>query len=464
MNATEVRTDPGCEPGSGPGDLLLRTVAAIDAGSIPFCVLHGYETLPHEVRSDVDCLMPAAAVPGRLADVLHVHRERLDAEPVQWLEDGADYVVMAGRGVDGAPALVPLHVSREFELKGRVLFTADEVLSRVRPHGAFSVPPPDLEFAFVLSNRVVKGRLSDAHGERLLTLYRLDPEGCRRQVDRLWSKPSAGLVRGAVETGDWDGVRAKLRALRADLLARATVRRPVSTARRRIAGLARRFRRWLRPTNGLHVVFLGPDGVGKSTVIESCRGHLRAAFLRTDYFTFAPGLNPRPKPKPPGVGPHGLPPRTLPASLVKAAWWLVCYTLGYALTIHPALARSSLVINHRYLLDALVDPLRYRYNGPLGLLRFIWRVAPRPHLVILLDAPAEVVRGRKQELALEEIRRQRDAYRALVEPLACGRVVDASRPIGEVVAEVDRVILTYLAERTAGRFRLEWERLPFLRA
>ena len=216
---------------------------------------------------------------------------------------------------------------------------------------------------------------------------------------------------------------------------------------------------WTTPVGGgKHLkTVLVVDALGRTTKTTDPVGN-------TDYFTFAPGLNPRPKPKPPGVGPHGLPPRTLPASLVKAAWWLVCYTLGYALTIHPALARSSLVINHRYLLDALVDPLRYRYNGPLGLLRFIWRVAPRPHLVILLDAPAEVVRGRKQELALEEIRRQRDAYRALVEPLACGRVVDASRPIGEVVAEVDRVILTYLAERTAGRFRLEWERLPFLRA
>ena len=65
-----------------------------------------------------------------------------------------------------------------------------------------------------------------------------------------------------------------------------------------------------------------------------------------------------------------------------------------------------MVVNHRYLLDAIIDRRRYRYSGPRWLLRFIWRIVPKPDLVLLLDAPPEVIASRKSELPLE--RRWRD--------------------------------------------------------
>jgi thymidylate kinase len=74
---------------------------------------------------------------------------------------------------------------------------------------------------------------------------------------------------------------------------------------------------------------------------------------------------------------------------------------------------------------------------------------PRPHLVILLDAPPEVIQARKQEVSPEETARQREAYLKLVEEMPNGRVVDASKPLGNVIAEVEGIILDYMAARTA---------------
>src|SRR5687767_16040180 len=105
------------------------------------------------------------------------------------------------------------------------------------------------------------------------------------------------------------------------------------------------------PESGLHVVFLGPDGVGKSTVIEAVQHRVADAFLQVKYKTFAGSLLPN-KPK---ASPHALPPRSKPASLLKAGWWLWCYTVGYATATHPVRARGGLAINHRYLVDAIVD-------------------------------------------------------------------------------------------------------------
>src|SRR5204862_3359347 len=99
-------------------------------------------------------------------------------------------------------------------------------------------------------------------------------------------------------------------------------------------------------------------------------------------------------------------------------------------------ARAAFVMNHRYLLDAMVDRRRYRYAGPQWLLAAIWRVAPKPDLIILLDADPHIIWARKKEVALEETIRQRDGYRALVEPLSFSWIVEAWQPIEKGIADV----------------------------
>jgi len=78
---------------------------------------------------------------------------------------------------------------------------------------------------------------------------------------------------------------------------------------------------------------------------------------------------------------------------------------------------------------------------------------PRPQLVILLDAPPEVLYSRRRELPFEEITRQREAYLELTRNLPNGHVVDASKLLDEVVVRVEQLILDYMAERTARRFK-----------
>ena len=58
----------------------------------------------------------------------------------------------------------------------------------------------------------------------------------------------------------------------------------------------------------------------------------------------------------------------------------------------------------------LVDPRRYRYGGAMWLARWVGKIIPKPDLWILLDAPAEVLQKRKQEVPPEETARQRRAY------------------------------------------------------
>lgn len=206
---------------------------------------------------------------------------------------------------------------------------------------------------------------------------------------------------------------------------------------------------WRCPT-GLHVAFLGADGSGKSSVIREIAGHPGGVFSSTEVAHLAPMLFRRRRIFD-ATDPHGQPARSLPVSIAKALWWLFDYTAGYYVKVWPALVGSRLVLYDRYMVDVLVDPKRYRYGGPSWLPRLIWRVVPKPDLVIVLDAPARVLRARKQEITLDETERQQSAYCALAAGMRNGRVVDASKPLPEVIDDVRAVLVEFLAARATKR-------------
>jgi thymidylate kinase len=71
---------------------------------------------------------------------------------------------------------------------------------------------------------------------------------------------------------------------------------------------------------------------------------------------------------------------------------------------------------------------------------------PRPGLWLLLDAPAEVLQERKQEVSLEETARQRQAYLNFVRKQRSHKVIDASQSLNKVVADTEKAITEVVIE------------------
>jgi len=78
------------------------------------------------------------------------------------------------------------------------------------------------------------------------------------------------------------------------------------------------------------------------------------------------------------------------------------------------------------------------------------RLYPRPDLVILLDAPAEVLHARKGEGTPESLERKRQEYMALSGVVERFQVVDATRDIDTVVADVIGAIRAVETEVASG--------------
>lgn len=192
---------------------------------------------------------------------------------------------------------------------------------------------------------------------------------------------------------------------------------------------------------GFWAAFLGADGCGKSSVVGRVARNLEPEWEGVRRFHLRPHFGLRDPAGPPVTEPHANEPRGVAGGIAKLALWWLDSTVGYLLTVWPALRRGSLVLFDRSVRDLLVDPYRYRFAHPLALARAVVRSIPEPNLFIVLDAPPEVLRERKREVPFAEVVRQREAYRELASRLPNAILIDTDRPLDEVVAEVESRIL-----------------------
>lgn len=208
--------------------------------------------------------------------------------------------------------------------------------------------------------------------------------------------------------------------------------------------------RWLRPS-GMQIAVYGPDGIGKSSLLEGLSADLAPLFAGVRRQHFRPAFGRDGSPGSPVTDPHSSPPRLWPSSIAKLGLYTLDHAVGHLIANRPRMARGELILSDRHLADLKVDPRRYRYGGPPGLVDLALRAAPSPDLSLVLIAPAEVVQERASEVAPEETRRQLDAYRRLADRTPRAHVVDAAGTRESVLRRATSIVLDHLACRTHQR-------------
>jgi len=172
------------------------------------------------------------------------------------------------------------------------------------------------------------------------------------------------------------------------------------------------------------VLVAGPDGAGKSTVVDAIVARATATGLIVSRAHHRPGLIA-------GRGddgravtdPHGEPPRSAGASILKLLVVFGDQLLG-GHSRWRAQRRAGLLLLERGWFDMVVDPRRYRLPERFTrIVRLLGRLLPRPDLVLLLTGDAAVLHARKPEIGVPEVERQIRRWRT-VAPAAGRRVVE----------------------------------------
>jgi thymidylate kinase len=409
--------------------LLDAAFAALDRAGARWVLLRGAG--PASTSGDVDVLADPA-VAGRLDALLA----------------GAGYRRLPGAGqgthrfylgYDTAhDAFVTLDVVTEVAFGRRLEFltaAAGPLLARARRVGGVPLLHPDDAFWHLLLHYLLDKPAVPAGGHERLARAAAGAAATGALAGVVGGLRPAGAVLDAVRRGDRDAVAAAGAALRRGWHTRDRRRirsRRIRSARER-AHLARPAP-GARPA-GMTVALLGPDGAGKTTLAAALAASVplpsRQVYMGVwrDY--------------PWDRWLRGLPGARLALRLAR-------------LTARSAQSRyhrrrGRLVLLDRFTYDAALPTpdLDWRGRVTAALVR---RLSRDPDLLLVLDAPAELMYARKGEQGVGVLARDRRSYLDLAARHPAATVIDATQPPAAVRRQAHRALWQSLAGagRTAG--------------
>ncbi|MEZ4713592.1 MAG: hypothetical protein R3A44_40770 [Caldilineaceae bacterium] len=299
--------------------------------------------------------------------------------------------------------------------------------------GAGYAPAAEYELVMLLLHCLLdKGYFKPDHQERLQYLVKQVSEDAL--LAQLFTQVGMGLqskdeLVGIISRGDWNSLLARQVQIARHLASRDPLGVRVRQLKGRVLRKLNAAINFRRP-RAVSVAVLAPDGAGKSTVTEGL-GHSFYFPVRTIYM----GLYQK------QGGKRSLFDRLGLAGRIMRQWQRYGTALRH-------LAQRRLVIFDRYTYDALLgsaDGAGWRKQGRRWLLA---NCCPAPALVIMLDAPGEMLFARKGEHTAELLETQRQQYLSLRHRIPNMTVVDATQDSDQVRRTVTALIWrTYLRQQ-----------------
>ena len=313
----------------------------------------------------------------------------------------------------------------------RTSLAADCLAYREPSDGIYVASPEDELVTLLLHCLLDKGQFAEDKCRRLGELVQRirRPHYVTAQIARYWPGLSWGWIASAVAHGEWEALLAT-RPIVAGALAQHHSR--IGIARLVRASALRKIAHYVRLVKPYApgIALLAPDGAGKSTIANQLRTHF---FFPVDsvYMGLYSG---------PGRA-HGRLRGLSGLRLIVLQWQRYLRARGHQ-------AQNHAVIFDRYTYDALLPAAS---ASRLARTRrwILARACPAPDLVVVLDAPGDLLFSRKKEHSARVLEQQRQAYLHLQAVLPSSVVVDATRKPEQVRRTVTALLWNQFQKRLA---------------
>lgn len=365
-----------------------------------YAVLRNYETLPDRIESrDIDLLISRQDL-LRLRRLLLQFAAKSNCRILYTNEDNQFYtVVLVSKDFE----VFQLDFQHNFAWMGIDLLDEREVLQKRIFNGKIYHLPPDLTFLpKYLYCRILGAPYPQKYQEIREAAFACNSRGLE---SRLQAISLGGNSYYWDNAGKWS---LRLRAFLSALL-----HRPVRAISFMSEFLLRYFLDLFR-RRGLLISFSGPDGCGKTTVIEMLQKKL--AVNEPYLFHFRPGLLPN-------LGdaahkaklirhvdrnydqPHRASKKGFFNSLLRLGYYLCDYSGGYLIKILPLRQRKQIVFFDRYFTDIIVDSERSSIFLSYKFLACLRHFIPQCQYNFLFRVEPKTIYSRKQELSIEDMNR-----------------------------------------------------------
>lgn len=304
----------------------------------------------------------------------------------------------------GATDLVQLDFFFHTSVYGMILIENDNLLE----HRLFNGKVYHVDAVYEFLDKYLYNR---AVGAKYPEKYHLQRERAKKDS---WTTKGIGLAFGCQSLEECDSASKK--ALLIGLLKQNLRRYGIKTLWNYLKFEYYHLRNYVHSDTGFSIGFTGPDGSGKTTVIDLMIENFGEVFRKAHvYFHFRPMLfgNLGEVAHSAGIKkdvdrnfdkPHRGGKTGILSSLLRLGYYSVDYILGYFLRVKPVTRITRLAIFDRYYTDIICDCRRSRIYLPVKFL-YGWGRCLIPSLDynILLTARTETILQRKKELDREGI-------------------------------------------------------------
>lgn len=447
-------------------EIFSDFTASAEKENIRCFVLRNYETLPEENPSkDVDIIIEPGKIKRARRLLKEIYRKR-GMEYYHYYRVGRVHC-MHGISASGRYG-IHIDLIEGYLSKGYEIFSFDELYSHTIRYRNFIVLESFFAGVLLLIYKLFGYRnpkLKAEYRETIYEVYQTNPEHYISDLARLTNSEFASRLCSKIAKKDFDSVIKEAPEFTKYLKRYARRRIPLKTIKNRIAFFGQKFFRcglFYRKYKKVFAV-LAPDGTGKTTFLDALLREIDLHYVnypedrRCNVLHFRPTILPNlgevgektgvMKQDTDFTNPHRKKPANPFSSFLRISYYTLDYIIGWQKIVRRDVRFDRFTVFDRYSYDFIVDPLRTRLNLPKGLRKFFVFLTPKPKAVFVLYASSEVIYRRKQELTLEEIERQSEAYAELSEKNRRFIRIDAEQTPERMASTAMKVIMDRFAEK-----------------
>lgn len=435
-------------------DALHKLFDQLDSQGIHWMVFRNFEGLPDQNPSkDVDLLVKRNEIPTArkiIESTMHAcgyHYRTFDEFQCIWCYSFFDENSLSSIKID-------LFYGQVW--RGAPTVSFDTIYDSAVVYNGFKVPNPEMNAFLLWIKPVMTG--GKVKAKYLSEIQRhLDSQTFHDLTRQTFGRAFYGHVRSYMTSDKISDTGRFQKEMCRTSWRKALLHAPVDVLASTIMHFGLEIKRRSKRPIGTVICLLGPDGVGKTTVLENLRETAVSVFIRDNEKVvirhFRPGVFPNIKKLVSGKSydpskeaftqPHRAQPAGTLSSLARMLYYWADYILGWP-KMKKDCVHGQIILYDRYIYDFFVDPRRSRINLPDIVRLFFVEHTPHPDLVFVLLAKPSTILARKAELSAEEIARQLDMYKTLAQKFDNIRLIDAEQSPDAIVHEICRYWVTSL--------------------